>query len=782
MKAIRRKTIIMTVAACISACLLVTPALGMEKSADNDIENTTDKETVTLTDRGRDDMAGTDSEEWLPPNRTWIRQSVDGSWQMLTDPDHGNTVGADGQSVLNSDVIAGTVNAVIPKAYPGDKSDLLELTDDWSLVDRWLDPQDISTVRVYRVALERFERPSVNDISQVGEDVTDLFDISINGTVTTAKAKPELLEQLANRTTAMQFSLLTPYTVNFDVHADLERDFGSLSAAWQADELNVCSTAAKPVTAAGGMRWEDQPVQETNKPELCIVRPAFLKTVTAGRDGASIDGMNVLHGQSLTYTLQLHLDASTAYMLTDLSINDTYSEHVKPDKNSVRVSDGDTVLPQEAYDVQWGDDHRVQVTLTAAWLHDWDYGQNHQLTVSFDVTVKADVEDGTVLVNQASTSVNGSEQTSNKVTNTVSRLTDPIKDVTVAVGSPSANGMSLYQGQVFLYQLDSSIIPANRAYPVVSNWHIDDDYDETADQYTGQWAVYTVEELRDTHGTTIAAKGARIAGSGFDATAMGGDLFTVTMRDGDFTVSATDRYLDLISMDGAHAHGWRAYVQFTRLRAGDVSNTFVETLNGLDRTSNTVTTNTPERSPSITVESFDKISGPVDGDRDTPKDALLLTGKNTTVIYRITNTGDEPLTALELSVETVAGDGKITDWQYPDNWKTLVLQHGEFVDVIGIVNGVTDVHTNRAIATGSPVISCAEDNDPFTGGTTDSRTDDICVDTAIVSEPDDWNAYVPQVVLPDTGSSLTAAAMIGIGLFITGLGLLIVVLTKRHAS
>ena len=777
MKAIRRKTIIMTVAACISACLLTTPALGMEKAADNGIENTTDKETVTLTDRGRDDMAGTDSEGWLPPNRTWIRQNGDGSWQMLTDPDRGNTVGADGQSVLNGDVIAGTVNAVIPKAYPGDKSDLLELTDDWSLVDRWLDPQDISAVRVYQVALERFERPSVNDINQVGEDVTDLFDITIHGTVTTARAKPELLEQLSTRTTAMQFSLLTPYTVNFDVHADLEHDFGSLSAAWQANELNMCGT-----TATGGMRWEDQPVQETNKPELCIIRPAFLKTVTAGRDGASIDGMNVLHGQSLTYTLQLRLDASTAYTLTDLSVNDTYSKYVEPDKNSLQVSDGDTVLPQEAYDVQWGDDHRVQVNLTKAWLHDWDYGQDHQLTVSFDVTVKADVEDGTVLVNQATVRVNNSEQTSNKVTNTVSQLTDPIKDVTVAVGSTSANGMSLYQGQTFLYQLDSSIIPANRAYPVVSDWHIDDDYDETADQYTGQWAVYAVEELRDTRGTTLAAKGARIAGSGFDTTDMGGDLFTVTMRDGDFTVSATDRYLDLISADNVHAHGWRAYIQFTRLRAGSVSNTFVETLNGLDRTSNTVTTNTPERSPSITVESFDKISGPVDGDRDTPKDALLLTGKNTTIIYRITNTGDEPLTALELYVETVAGDGEITDWQYPDNWKTLVLKPSESVDVTGVVNGVTDVHTNRAIATGSPVIACVEDNDPFTSGMTDSRTDDICVDTAIVSKPDNWNAYVPQVVLPDTGSGFTAAAMFGIGLFIAGLGLLIVVLTKRHSS
>ncbi len=74
------------------------------------------------------------------------------------------------------------------------------------------------------------------------------------------------------------------------------------------------------------------------------------------------------------------------------------------------------------------------------------------------------------------------------------------------------------------------MIPADRAYPQVDRWSITDQLDVEHDQYTGQWAVYATRDLyRD--GEIIAAKGAKLAGSGFDGSKFGGDLFTASADD-----------------------------------------------------------------------------------------------------------------------------------------------------------------------------------------------------------------------------------------------------------
>lgn len=75
---------------------------------------------------------------------------------------------------------------------------------------------------------------------------------------------------------------------------------------------------------------------------------------------------------------------------------------------------------------------------------------------------------------------------------------------------------------MFLYQLDRSILPADRAYPTVTDWTGTDQLDTEHDRYTGQWAVYATRDLyRDR--TVIAQAGERIAGSDFDGSTFGGD-------------------------------------------------------------------------------------------------------------------------------------------------------------------------------------------------------------------------------------------------------------------
>ena len=59
----------------------------------------------------------------------------------------------------------------------------------------------------------------------------------------------------------------------------------------------------------------------------------------------------------------------------------------------------------------------------------------------------------------------------------------------------------------------------------------------------------------------LASKGDRIAGSGFDSSKLGGDLFTLSAATVDgrnvVTIEATDRYRALVS-DDSHEAGWRA--------------------------------------------------------------------------------------------------------------------------------------------------------------------------------------------------------------------------------
>ena len=79
-------------------------------------------------------------------------------------------------------------------------------------------------------------------------------------------------------------------------------------------------------------------------------------------------------------------------------------------------------------------------------------------------------------------------------------------------------------------------------------------------------------------GKVLAAKGDKIAGSGFGSSKFGGDLFTASADDkGVVTVEATEAYRKLVSTDNGHENGWRAYIQCRRIHVGDrIENQFTE--------------------------------------------------------------------------------------------------------------------------------------------------------------------------------------------------------------
>ncbi|WEV74230.1 LPXTG cell wall anchor domain-containing protein [Bifidobacterium sp. ESL0798] len=373
-------------------------------------------------------------------------------------------------------------------------------------------------------------------------------------------------------------------------------------------------------------------------------------------------------------------------------------------------------------------------------------GQYYHIVMPYKVRK---VSDGYVVKNKAIQIENTIRRQTNEVSNPLKPI-NPSKDVVVRVGGESVSGSSVYKDSAFLYQLDSSVLPANRAYPEVNEWNIVDDLNPDYDQYTGQWAVYATRDLRGSDGNVIAHEGERIAGNGFEAIGkFGSDLFTLVADDGGIslrdsaagvskqvghmriTVTATQSYRQLVSRDIAHEQGWRAYIQVKRMKPTDRhENKFTETLNGRVNESNVVWTRTPELVPSLHIEKWDKSSGWSAGDRDDPNDALNVQG-DTEIVFTITNTSDDEgghgalfkASDLNISDTTLAGDGAVTGFRYPDGWSSLVLKPGEHVDVVGTLKDVTARHMDRAKVTGIPLVPLQDvDTNPWAHGSEDEGT------------------------------------------------------------
>lgn len=406
-------------------------------------------------------------------------------------------------------------------------------------------------------------------------------------------------------------------------------------------------------------------------------------------------------------------------------------------------------------------------------------GQKYQVVLPMTVTK---VSDGYTVVNKATQVTNDRRDETNVVSNPLKEI-NPSKDVVVNMGDESANGKSIYLGSTFLYQLDSSILPADRAYQKVSDWKITDKLDTAHDRYTGQWAVYATRDLKDGD-ALLAAKGERIAGTGVDSERFGGDLFTtVQTDDGTITVTATQRYLDLVSASDAEA-GFRAYIQCVRIAVGErIVNAFREVLNGVDRPSNEVWTRTPDQTPSIDVEKYDIASGETEGNRDDPKQALKMEGGEQEIGIKITNTGKVDLSKLTLKDALLAGSGELKDIQYPKDWKTLTLKPGQSVTLKATLQGVKagDKHTNRVSVTGTPIVECpVVDDDPF-DDKPGVQSAGPCYDTP-VHDSDDWNGYRVKP-LASTGAAVGMFVAAVAVASVLGGGLLVVVRRRgSHAS
>ncbi|KFI38399.1 putative cell surface protein [Bifidobacterium actinocoloniiforme DSM 22766] len=539
------------------------------------------------------------------------------------------------------------------------------------------------------------------------------------------------------------------------------------------------------------------------------------KQVTQKDPSVIIDGRTALLGDKLYY--RVGIDArgldQAAYRVQRLGVIDDYDqEHLKVDeagiqvlddsgadvtaKLNIQVKDGivyaffrtvDTLVPATGETIK-GDPQPGDLKAYAGrkldpvkdpGIDQRVLGHSYQLVLP--VTVIS-VKDGYTVSNTAKQVSNDRQDVTNTVSNPLKPV-NPVKDVVVTVGGGSIDHQKVYFNSQFLYRLDSSVLPAHRAYPKLTDWSIVDKYDKDHDKPTGQWSVYANRDLKAADGSLLAKRGQRIAGKGFDAKAFGGGLFDFEDTGSQLTITASKRYLELASRD-VEEQAWSAYVQFTRYKASEsVKNWFTETLNGVQRPSNEVETKTPDLVPAISVEKFDQASGPAAGDRNDPQEALEDAKDGTVIVFRITNTGQLPLTGLALHDQTVLGSGTVEGFEYPEGFDQLVLKPGDHVDVTGRLKGVKDGdrHTDRALASGKPVVDCPVlDDDPW-DDKPGTQKQGGCGGADVVSQPDDWNGLRP-ATLALTGSNVLVLFCLGLSLFGASLPPLAFARRRRHRS
>ena len=165
------------------------------------------------------------------------------------------------------------------------------------------------------------------------------------------------------------------------------------------------------------------------------------------------------------------------------------------------------------------------------------------------------------------------------VANNVPKI-DPIKDVVIDVkGKESLQGKEIELNKLFNYKLIGTEIPSNRGTKL-TQYGFSDDYDEKADKYQANYRVFSMKDIKLTDGSIIKQDSELTK------------YTTQIMKDGKVDIEFDKEFLDKIDLDSEFQA--EVYLQMERIASGEVKNTFIHTVNGVEEISNTVTTLTKE--------------------------------------------------------------------------------------------------------------------------------------------------------------------------------------------
>ena len=220
------------------------------------------------------------------------------------------------------------------------------------------------------------------------------------------------------------------------------------------------------------------------------------------------------------------------------------------------------------------------------------------------------------------------------VANNVPKI-DPIKDVVIDVkGKESLQGKEIELNKLFNYKLIGTEIPSNRGTKL-TQYRFSDDYDEKADKYQANYRVFSMKDIKLTDGSIIKQDSELTK------------YTTQIMTDGKVDIEFDKEFLDKIDLDSEFQA--EVYLQMERIASGEVKNTFIHTVNGVEETSNTVTTFTKEPEKPVKPEE-PKQSVPPKVEEKTPNKSTGKVLPNTGVADN-----DGTSTAIALTALATAG-------------------------------------------------------------------------------------------------------------------------------
>ena len=455
-------------------------------------QNVEDKATVSWNQEPEVEAGTGEFPTWTPnPDKSWILMGADGEWQAVIDPDETNTTGADQHKFLDGDKVASAVNATVG-ANLIEAPEQFSIEDDWSAADYIFDAGKASEIRVYQAEAGTDRESSVSDIANKGEDVTDMFDITVEGTKAVATAKKEYRESLKGLKKPLQVTMIVPGVINFangEGAQQVREDFGKQAG----DELTFCTNPTENgtddgahLTNAGAQTVNGQRV-ETNEPWICGYVPPVKKAVIAegseGGDQGDANGTVVFPGQRVEYQLTTspQLPGDMAYQVTEVAVTDTYSQWLEIDKQTLEVTDlaSGRIIPMSDYTRQWDDDqHTFRLVFSDSYVRaNWQPGQKPSVMIRFEGTVSKDAPTSEKAENEWGLTLNNSLTPSNKVENLPPDIT-PGKEDTQKDPSISIDGKTALLGDVIYYRvhIDATKL-TDTAYKV---WRLGmvDDYDD----------------------------------------------------------------------------------------------------------------------------------------------------------------------------------------------------------------------------------------------------------------------------------------------------------------
>lgn len=213
------------------------------------------------------------------------------------------------------------------------------------------------------------------------------------------------------------------------------------------------------------------------------------------------------------------------------------------------------------------------------------FGQYYK--IEFVTTVKNDVATSVDIINTAQQFVVNDEgkevkQPTEKRVNPLRPPTSPSKDVVKEDDGETIQGENVALASKFVYVLHSRQLEANRSKDI-TQWVIDDDYDERFDRFNGTYRVYARTDF-----------GAYKKGDQLSK-----EFFKVEEKEeGRLQFIAQDPFLQVMNQTKDQAVSFSIHADFFRMKDSEsVVNVFEETVNGSKEVSNEVETNTPKPEP-----------------------------------------------------------------------------------------------------------------------------------------------------------------------------------------